>query len=301
MLRGAGGLSGLVSTTPSKVLGPWSQCYSKGDGSSFCSPACLEFSSQPWLQLEPLTPKYSPELLKTSTKNTIASPAYSSENYCTTEGAATKSRDKTNKFMCFAIQWESAFWARLFIKLPQGKFLLHVTNCHRSSQTCTHLYSYLQFLFGIAAWPFELCSQWHMSQPAERIWNFHTAKTSGGSEKVEEQQLCTAQNNRWRRDPFEGTGTIIRERGKAINLKTDKAMSTELGKPKRHKPAAIILQACTFSTWCSGCFGLVLPALTGFSPRPLVEKGFKAFSSLQPPTMHKWGYLPARLWPENSA
>lgn len=139
MLRGAGGLPGLVSTTPSKVLGPWSQCYSKGDGSSFCSPACLEFSSQPWLQLEPLTPKYSPELLKTSTKNTIASPAYSSENYCTTEGAATKSRDKTNKFMCFAIQWESAFWARLFIKLPQGKFLLHVTNCHRSSHILSQI------------------------------------------------------------------------------------------------------------------------------------------------------------------
>lgn len=267
MLRGAGGLPRLVSTTPSKVLGPWSQCYSEGDGSSFCSPACPEFSSQQWLQLEPLTPKYSPELLKTNTKIQLLLLPTVLKTTVQQRGAATKPRDKTNKFTCFAIQWESAFWARLLIKFPQGKCLLHVTNCHRSSQTCTHLYSYLQFLFGIAAWPFELCSQWHVSQPAERIWNLHTAKTGGGSEKVEEEkQLCTAQNNRWRRDPFEGTGTIIRERGKARNLKTDKAMSKELGKPKRNKPAEIILQACTFSTWCSGCFGPVPPALTGFFP-----------------------------------
>lgn len=68
MLRGAGGLPRLVSTTSSKVLGLWSQCYSEGDGSSFCSPACPEFSSQQWLQLEPPTSKYSPELLKTNTK-----------------------------------------------------------------------------------------------------------------------------------------------------------------------------------------------------------------------------------------
>lgn len=68
MLRGAGGWPRLVSTTPSKVLGPWSQCYSEGAGSSFCSPACPEFFSQQWLQLEPLAPKYSPELLKTNTK-----------------------------------------------------------------------------------------------------------------------------------------------------------------------------------------------------------------------------------------
>lgn len=65
MLRGAGGLPRLVSTTPSKVLGPWSQCYSEGDGSPFCSPVCPEFFSQQWLQLEPLTPKYSSELLNT--------------------------------------------------------------------------------------------------------------------------------------------------------------------------------------------------------------------------------------------
>lgn len=68
MLRGAGSWPRLVSTTPSKVLEPWSQCYSEGDGSSFCSPACPEFSSQQWLQLEPLAPKYSPELLKTNTE-----------------------------------------------------------------------------------------------------------------------------------------------------------------------------------------------------------------------------------------
>lgn len=68
MLRGAGGWPRLVSATPSKVLGPWSQCYSKGDSSSFCSPAYPEFSSQQSLQLEPLAPKYSPELLKTNTK-----------------------------------------------------------------------------------------------------------------------------------------------------------------------------------------------------------------------------------------
>lgn len=233
----------------------------------------LLLSSLPRVLQPAVTPAWAPDpkiltrAVKNKYKNTIASPAYSSENYCTTEGAATKPRDKTNKFTCFAIQWESAFWARLLIKFPQGKCLLHVTNCHRSSQTCTHLYSYLQFLFGIAAWPFELCSQWHVSQPAERIWNLHTAKTSGGSEKVEEEkQLCTAQNNRGRRDPFEDTGTIIRERGKARNLKTDKAMSKGLGKPKRNKPAEIILQACTFSTWCSGCFGPVSPALTGFFP-----------------------------------
>lgn len=69
MLReDAGGLPRLVSTTASKVLGLWSQCYSEGDESSFCFPACPEFSSQQWLQLEPPTSKYSPELLKTNTK-----------------------------------------------------------------------------------------------------------------------------------------------------------------------------------------------------------------------------------------
>lgn len=153
-------------------------------------------------------PKILTRAVKNKYKNTIASPAYSSENYCTTEGTATKPRDKTNKFTCFAIQWESAFWACWFIKFPLGNsFCYRNTNCYRSSQTWAYLYNYLQFLFGIAAWPFELCSQWHVSQPAERIWNLHTAKSSGGSEKVEEEkQLCTAQNNRWRRDPFEDTG-----------------------------------------------------------------------------------------------
>lgn len=233
---------------------------------------------------EPLIPKYQAVINKY--KNTIASPAYSSENYCTTEGAATKPSDKTNKFTCFAIQWESAFWACLFIKFPQGKFLLHITSCYSSSQTYTYLYSYLQFLFGIAAWPFELCSQWHVSQPAERILNLHTAKSSGGSEKVEEEkQLCTAQNNRWRRDPFEDTETTIRDRKKARKLKTDKAMSRELGKPKSNKPAEIILQACIFSTLCSGCFGPVPSALTDiFSPCHWWQK--KALRLFSPSATH---------------
>lgn len=60
------------------------------------------------------------------------------------------------------------------------------------------------------------------------------------------------------------TGTTIRER--ESELKTDQGMSTELGKAKRNDPAAILLQVCLFITLHSGCFGLVPPALTGFSP-----------------------------------
>lgn len=65
-------------------------------------------------------PRILTRAVKNKYKNTTASPAYSSENYCTTEGTATKPRDKINKFTCFAIQWESAFWACLFIKFPLG-------------------------------------------------------------------------------------------------------------------------------------------------------------------------------------